>query len=48
MANSLKTCLPAWRTGIEEWTRYDNEATVRAFYKTRERQELHIILPGYN
>jgi len=28
--------LEAWRTGIEEWTRYDNEASVRAFYKTRD------------
>ncbi len=33
--------LEAWRTGVEEWTRYDNETTVRAFYKTRESQELY-------
>ena len=33
--------LEAWRTGVEEWTRYDNEASVRAFYKTRESQELY-------
>ncbi len=33
--------LEAWRTGIEEWTRYDNEATVRAFYKTRDSQDLY-------
>ncbi|MCK5674487.1 MAG: tetratricopeptide repeat protein, partial [Spirochaetales bacterium] len=33
--------LEAWRTGVEEWTRYDNETSVRAFYKTRESQELY-------
>lgn len=33
--------LEAWRTGIEEWTRYDNETSVRAFYKTRDSQELY-------
>lgn len=33
--------LEAWRTGIEEWTRYNNEVAMRAFYKTRESQELY-------
>lgn len=33
--------LEAWRTGIEQWTRYDNETSVRAFYKTRKSQELY-------
>lgn len=33
--------LEAWRTGVEEWTRYDNETSLRAFYKTRESQELY-------
>jgi len=31
--------LEAWRTGIEEWNRYD--ASERAFYKTRESQKLY-------
>jgi len=33
--------LEAWRTGIEEWTRYDNETSLRAFYKTRECHKLY-------
>lgn len=31
----------AWRTGIEEWTRYEDKPEVRAFYKTRESQKLY-------
>jgi len=33
--------LEAWRAGAEEWTRYDNETSLRAFYKTRESHELY-------
>lgn len=33
--------LEAWRVGMEEWTRYDNETALRAFYKTRESQEFY-------
>ena len=33
--------LEAWRTGVEQWTRYDSETSVRAFYKTRESQEIY-------
>ncbi len=33
--------MEAWRTGIEEWTKYDNEANARAFYKTKESQLLY-------
>ena len=33
--------LEAWRTGVEEWSKYENDSVSRAFYKTHESQNLY-------
>ncbi len=33
--------LTAWRTGVDEWTKYADDVKVRSFYKTRDSQKLY-------
>jgi len=33
--------LTAWKTGMDEWTKYADDVKVRSFYKTRDSQKLY-------